>query len=135
MQALDISSCQNISHVGLSSILSSTEGLQQLSLAHGSPVRISFFILRHLKCFLLGHAFVNKQKGSRLVSFNSYLYQSQAHPMHYWCAGVSGHCSSCGKFEEADHATIYQVRWLLGHMFCIKSYWQQLWFVERAELK
>lgn len=40
MQALDISSCQNISHLGLSSIVSSAEGLQQLTLAHGSSVRI-----------------------------------------------------------------------------------------------
>ncbi|KAK4759391.1 hypothetical protein SAY87_022522 [Trapa incisa] len=38
LKALDISSCQNISHLGLSSIVSSIEGLQQLTLAHGSPV-------------------------------------------------------------------------------------------------
>lgn len=48
MQALDISSCQNISHLGLSSIVSSAEGLQQLTLAHGSSVRIwSVLIFKH----------------------------------------------------------------------------------------
>ncbi|KAK4775915.1 hypothetical protein SAY87_023876 [Trapa incisa] len=38
LKTLDISSCQNISHVGLSSFLSGTECLKQLTLAHGSPV-------------------------------------------------------------------------------------------------
>ncbi|KAL8140998.1 hypothetical protein V2J09_007019 [Rumex salicifolius] len=38
LKTLDMSSCQNVSHVGLSSFTSGTEGLQQLVLAYGSPV-------------------------------------------------------------------------------------------------
>lgn len=38
LKALDMSSCQNVSHVGLSSLTSSAECLQQLILAYGSPV-------------------------------------------------------------------------------------------------
>lgn len=39
-----MSSCQNISHLGLSSLTSGTGGLQQLTLAYGSPV--SLLLLR-----------------------------------------------------------------------------------------
>ncbi|GLT89358.1 hypothetical protein SLE2022_073430 [Rubroshorea leprosula] len=38
LKSFDMSSCQNISHSGLSSLISGTEGLQQLTLAYGSPV-------------------------------------------------------------------------------------------------
>lgn len=41
LKVLDMSSCQNISHLGLSSLTSSIGGLQQLTLAHGSPVTLS----------------------------------------------------------------------------------------------
>lgn len=37
-QKLDMSSCQNVSHVGLSSLTSDARSLQQLALAYGSPV-------------------------------------------------------------------------------------------------
>lgn len=37
-QTLDISSCQNVSHVGLSSLTIGTRCLRQLILAYGSPV-------------------------------------------------------------------------------------------------
>ncbi|KAJ4704322.1 F-box/LRR-repeat protein 3 [Melia azedarach] len=42
LKALDISSCQHISHLGLSSLTSGTGGLQQLTLAYGSPVTLAF---------------------------------------------------------------------------------------------
>lgn len=35
-----MSTCQNISHNGLSSLVSGAVGLQQLTLAHGSPVSL-----------------------------------------------------------------------------------------------
>ncbi|OMO84945.1 Leucine-rich repeat, cysteine-containing subtype [Corchorus capsularis] len=38
LKSLDVSTCQNISHRGLSSLINGAEGLQQLTLAHGSPV-------------------------------------------------------------------------------------------------
>ncbi|GAB4833255.1 F-box/LRR-repeat protein 3 [Ancistrocladus abbreviatus] len=38
LKTLDMSSCQNVSHVGLSSLTSGTGCLQQLILAYGSPV-------------------------------------------------------------------------------------------------
>ncbi|XVF55013.1 hypothetical protein PTKIN_Ptkin06aG0002200 [Pterospermum kingtungense] len=41
LKILDVSTCQNISHNGLSSLISGAEGLQQLTLAHGSPVTSS----------------------------------------------------------------------------------------------
>ncbi|KAJ0027741.1 hypothetical protein Pint_34981 [Pistacia integerrima] len=41
LKALDMSSCQNISHLGLSSLTSGTGGLQQLTLAYGSPVTLA----------------------------------------------------------------------------------------------
>ncbi|XVF76901.1 hypothetical protein PTKIN_Ptkin13bG0304500 [Pterospermum kingtungense] len=41
LKSLDLSTCQNISHNGLSSLISGAEGLQQLILAHGSPVTYS----------------------------------------------------------------------------------------------
>ncbi|GKV06133.1 hypothetical protein SLEP1_g18060 [Rubroshorea leprosula] len=41
LKSLDMSSCQNISQSGLSSLISGTEGLQQLTLAYGSPVTTS----------------------------------------------------------------------------------------------
>lgn len=42
LQTLDLSSCQNVSHVGLSSLTSGTECLRQLIFAYGSPVTIDF---------------------------------------------------------------------------------------------
>ncbi|KAB2098523.1 hypothetical protein ES319_A01G244900v1 [Gossypium barbadense] len=41
LKSLDVSTCQNISHNGLSSLVSGAVGLQQLTLAHGSPVTSS----------------------------------------------------------------------------------------------
>ncbi|XVF08355.1 hypothetical protein REPUB_Repub06bG0219500 [Reevesia pubescens] len=41
LKSLDVSTCQNISPNGLSSLISGAECLQQLSLAHGSPVTSS----------------------------------------------------------------------------------------------
>ncbi|KAK2647464.1 hypothetical protein Ddye_014953 [Dipteronia dyeriana] len=41
LKALDMSSCQNISYLGLSSLTSGTGGLQQLTLAYGSPVTLA----------------------------------------------------------------------------------------------
>lgn len=41
LKSLDLSTCQNINHNGLSSLISGAEGLQQLTLAHGSPVTYS----------------------------------------------------------------------------------------------
>ncbi|KAK0585148.1 hypothetical protein LWI29_023955 [Acer saccharum] len=41
LKALDMSSCQNISHLGLASLTSGTGGLQQLTLAYGSPVTLA----------------------------------------------------------------------------------------------
>ncbi|XWS60019.1 hypothetical protein CRYUN_Cryun08bG0172400 [Craigia yunnanensis] len=41
LKSLDVSTCQNLSHNGLSSLISGAEGLQQLTLAHGSPVTSS----------------------------------------------------------------------------------------------
>ncbi|GMH26370.1 hypothetical protein Nepgr_028213 [Nepenthes gracilis] len=41
LKTLDMSSCQNISHVGLSSLTNGTECLQQLILAYGSPVTLA----------------------------------------------------------------------------------------------
>ncbi|KAL5740284.1 hypothetical protein ACOSP7_029159 [Xanthoceras sorbifolium] len=41
LKALDMSSCQNISHLGLSSLTSGTGGLQQITLAYGSPVTLA----------------------------------------------------------------------------------------------
>ncbi|KAJ7961144.1 F-box/LRR-repeat protein 3 [Quillaja saponaria] len=41
LKKLDISSCQNITHVGLSSLTSGSRFLQQLTLAHGSPVTLA----------------------------------------------------------------------------------------------
>ncbi|XAR55773.1 hypothetical protein NMG60_11035973 [Bertholletia excelsa] len=41
LETLDMSSCQNVSHVGLSSITSSTGCLRQLTLAYGSPVTLA----------------------------------------------------------------------------------------------
>ncbi|XVE76636.1 hypothetical protein DITRI_Ditri12bG0189400 [Diplodiscus trichospermus] len=41
LKSLDMSTCQNISHNGLSFLISGAEGLQQLTLAHGSPVTSS----------------------------------------------------------------------------------------------
>ncbi|KAM7263034.1 hypothetical protein ACFE04_000717 [Oxalis oulophora] len=41
LKTLDISSCQNISHIGLSSLVSESGGLQQLILAHGFPVTLA----------------------------------------------------------------------------------------------
>ncbi|XVE62090.1 hypothetical protein DITRI_Ditri06bG0091700 [Diplodiscus trichospermus] len=41
LKSLDVSACQNLSHNGLSSLISRAEGLQQLTLAHGSPVTSS----------------------------------------------------------------------------------------------
>ncbi|KAK4833719.1 hypothetical protein QYF36_009963 [Acer negundo] len=41
LKALDMSNCQNISHLGLSSLTSGTGGLQQLTLAYGSPVTLA----------------------------------------------------------------------------------------------
>ncbi|XP_022767835.1 F-box/LRR-repeat protein 3-like [Durio zibethinus] len=41
LKSLDVSACQNISHNGLSSLINGAEGLQQLTLAHGSPVTSS----------------------------------------------------------------------------------------------
>lgn len=38
LKSLDMSSCQNLSHGGLSSLISGLEGLQRLTLAHGLPV-------------------------------------------------------------------------------------------------
>lgn len=38
LQRLDISGCQNISHVGLSKLTSISGGLEKLILADGSPV-------------------------------------------------------------------------------------------------
>lgn len=38
LKKLDMSSCQNVSHVGLSSLTSDARSLQQLALAYGSPV-------------------------------------------------------------------------------------------------
>ncbi|KAG5552865.1 hypothetical protein RHGRI_010839 [Rhododendron griersonianum] len=38
LETLDMSSCQNVSHVGLSSLTSGTGCLRQLTLAYGSPV-------------------------------------------------------------------------------------------------
>ncbi|OAY41574.1 F-box/LRR-repeat protein 3 [Manihot esculenta] len=38
LKTLDMSSCQNISHVGLSSLISGAGGLEELTLAYGSPV-------------------------------------------------------------------------------------------------
>ncbi|KAJ6299803.1 hypothetical protein OIU76_020734 [Salix suchowensis] len=41
MKALDISSCQHISHVGLSSLISGAGSLQQLTLAYACPVTLA----------------------------------------------------------------------------------------------
>jgi len=41
LQMLDVSSCQNVSHVGLSSLTSGNERLRQLILAYGSPVTLA----------------------------------------------------------------------------------------------
>ncbi|KAJ4830695.1 hypothetical protein Tsubulata_028412 [Turnera subulata] len=41
LKTLDMSSCQNISHVGLSSLIHGAGSLQQLTLAYGSPVTLS----------------------------------------------------------------------------------------------
>ncbi|CAN1276870.1 F-box/LRR-repeat protein 3 [Linum perenne] len=41
LKMLDMSSCQNISHVGLSSLISGSGSLQQLTLAYGSPVTLA----------------------------------------------------------------------------------------------
>ncbi|XP_022745713.1 F-box/LRR-repeat protein 3-like isoform X2 [Durio zibethinus] len=41
LPSLDVSTCQNLSYDGLSSLISGAEGLQQLTLAHGSPVTSS----------------------------------------------------------------------------------------------
>ncbi|KAK6943214.1 Leucine-rich repeat [Dillenia turbinata] len=41
LKALDMSSCQNVSHVGLSSLTSGSGCLQQLILAYGSPVTLA----------------------------------------------------------------------------------------------
>ncbi|XVE97163.1 hypothetical protein REPUB_Repub02eG0287600 [Reevesia pubescens] len=41
LKSLDVSTCQNISHNGLSSLISAADNLQQLTLAHGSPVTYS----------------------------------------------------------------------------------------------
>jgi hypothetical protein len=56
-QKLDMSSCQNVTHVGLSSVFSCTRCLEQLTLAYGSSVSLynslglsdsrSFIILAH----------------------------------------------------------------------------------------
>ncbi|EEF35723.1 F-box/LRR-repeat protein 3 [Ricinus communis] len=41
LKTLDMSSCQNISHVGLSSLIGGAGGLEQLTLAYGSPVTLA----------------------------------------------------------------------------------------------
>ncbi|KAK2981781.1 hypothetical protein RJ640_010298 [Escallonia rubra] len=41
LETLDMSSCQNVSHVGLSSLTSDTACLRQLILAYGSPVTLA----------------------------------------------------------------------------------------------
>ncbi|XP_065853494.1 F-box/LRR-repeat protein 3 [Euphorbia lathyris] len=41
LKKLDMSSCQNVSHVGLSSLISGVGGLEELILAYGSPVNLS----------------------------------------------------------------------------------------------
>ncbi|XP_061375828.1 F-box/LRR-repeat protein 3 isoform X1 [Gastrolobium bilobum] len=42
MKKLDISSCQNISHIGLSKLTTISGGIEQLVLADGSPVTLAF---------------------------------------------------------------------------------------------
>lgn len=52
-QVLDVSSCDRVSHVGLSSILNSAPGLRQLRLAYHSFVSklfIYFFPMTSKKC-------------------------------------------------------------------------------------
>lgn len=49
-QKLDMSSCQNVSHVGLSSLTSCAGCLRQLVLSYGSPVRVKG--LEHLSVVL-----------------------------------------------------------------------------------
>jgi hypothetical protein len=65
-----MSSCQNISHVGLSSLTSGAEGLQQLTLGYGSPV---------IFCTLFF-----------IVIFEQFFSDPRAHK----CLIVSGHSSS-----------------------------------------
>jgi len=58
-QTLDLSSCQNVSQVGLSSLTSGTECLQHLTLAYGSAVRFPEFLFSVLfkQCKLISPLF------------------------------------------------------------------------------
>lgn len=109
-QTLNISSCENVNHAGLSSLINEAKPLRELILAYGSPVSV------------------------RLICFSDAVYKLLS-ANKYPIVGGSGDSCSCKYFAKMFLVAVNQIRWLSGYLFWTESHWKFVCFVEGSKFK